>query len=305
MKKLAQKLFKIVAVGACWVVTLLPWSWQRLIGDGIGILWFDVFRIRRNVILGNLKLAFPQWTESQRMKVGRESCFNLGRSAVEFCRFPFYSKQKHRDEFQIKGREYLDIAVQRGRGVCLLTLHLGNGDLGTVGLALHDVPMSIISKEFKAKWLNDLWFGLRQRLGTRFIPPRNSSYAVLKELKKGGIVAFVLDQFMGPPIGVRTQFFGHETGTAMGLAVLAGRAMCPVVPVYTLREIDGTTTVQFGPEIEYVSKEDKDETVAFMTQVYTDKIEEIVRQYPGQWMWVHRRWKPFIDHRELERDNEV
>lgn len=273
----------------------LPTSIQNAIGWGIGVLWFDILRIRRKVIMNNLRLAFPEWSEAERRRVGRASCVNLGMTFIEVCRLPFVS-EKDRSQFEIVGREHFDQAHAKGRGVCLMTLHMGNGDWGIAGLALEKIKLVVISKVFKLQWLNNLWFDARKLLGTEFIDVRNSSITILKALKKKETVVFVLDQFMGPPIGVRTRFFGHETGTAMGLAVIAGRSQAPVVPAYTLRLPDGRTRITFLPEIPFVESANKDDTVREMTQRYCDIVEQIIRRCPEQWMWVHRRWKRYIDH---------
>jgi Kdo2-lipid IVA lauroyltransferase/acyltransferase len=278
----------------CAIVAHLPQPIQNAIGFFIGILWFDILRIRRGVIINNLNIAFPDWVKSRQIKVGRASCINLGMIFVEVCRLPFVS-EKDKNKFEIVGLENFKNAQARGRGVCIMTLHMGNGDWGIAGLALNRIKLVVISKEFKIKWLNDLWFSAREKLGTEFIEVRNSSYGILKALKKHDSVVFVLDQFMGPPIGVRTQFFGKETGTAMGLAVIAGRSKAPVVPAFPLRLPDGRTRITFLPEIPFVESANKDDTVSEMTQRYCDVIEQIIRGCPEQWMWVHRRWKRFVD----------
>jgi Kdo2-lipid IVA lauroyltransferase/acyltransferase len=141
--------------------------------------------------------------------------------------------------------------------------------------------------------LDDIWFSVRGRFGTQFIAPRNSSYEILKALKSKGCVIFVLDQFMGPPLGVKTEFLGRETGTAMGLALFAHKTGAPVVPCYTRRKADGRYVVCFEPEVPFEDFDDKNKNVQYMTQKYTDRIEAIVRKYPEQWMWIHRRWKVF------------
>jgi KDO2-lipid IV(A) lauroyltransferase len=153
--------------------------------------------------------------------------------------------------------------------------------------------MQLISKEFKSRWLNDLWFGMRRKHGTRFIAPEKSSFEILRALRRNELVVFVLDQFMGPPIGVRTRFFGKETGTAMGCALMADRTHSPVVPCYTYRKEDGRHVMVFEKPIEFLDHGLRDQNIAVMTQIYTDKIEAIVRKHPGQWMWIHRRWKEF------------
>ncbi|MCB0349777.1 MAG: lysophospholipid acyltransferase family protein [Bdellovibrionales bacterium] len=282
------------------VFALLPIRVQLLFGDMIGLLWFDLLRIRRKVALDNLKRCFPNWAESKRVSVARASVCNLGRSFIEFLRIPVVAstvneKSQWKDHFDIQGLEHLENALNKGRGVCLLSAHIGNGDWGTVGLALHGIQLHIISKEFKLRWLNDLWFETRQSLGSQFISDRGSALAILKLLKKNKIVVFVLDQFMGPPIGIKTKFFGYETGTPVGLSLLADRSGAAVVPIYTYRKPDGRTGLVFEPEIVYAGSEveNKDIMLQNMTQSYCDKIEEWVRLYPEQWMWVHRRWKKY------------
>lgn len=276
-----------------YVLILMPRRVRYAIGDVLGWLWFDLFRIRRDIVLANLDRAFPEWSYSKKVRVGRHSLQNLGRDLMEYCELPFYTREKAEKNFEIEGIEHLERARAQGRGVCLLTLHLGNGDLAIGALSLIGIPMYLISKEFKLKWLNNLWFGMRARLGTKFIPPRNSSYAVLKALKKQGVVVFVLDQFTGPPIGVKTRFFGHETGTGLGLATIAQRSNCPVIPVYTFRMESGKHLIRFEPEIPLSQDSDNDQALKSTTQAYNDRLEDYVKKCPEQWMWIHKRWKIF------------
>ncbi len=98
---------------------------------------------------------------------------------------------------------------------------------------------------------------------------------------------------MGPPVGVRTQFFGAETGTAAALALFADRTHAPVIPVYNIRLPNGKIRVIFEEEVSFLEQGSTDKNIAFMTQQYTSKIEQIVKKYPDQWLWIHRRWKPF------------
>ena len=275
------------------LIRALPISVQFFLGDLIGYLWFDILRIRRKTALNNLLMCFPNWTDEMRLQVARRSVCHIGRCFIEFLRIPSTSKQRDGKLFKIVGEEHLEKAQSRGRGVFLLTAHIGNGDWATVGLALHGFHLNVISKRMTIKWFNEFWFETRKALGTEFIPDRGSSLTILKKLKQRGVVVFLLDQFMGPPIGVKTTFFGRETGTAMGLAVLAGRSRAPVVPICTYRDENGLTYIQFEPEIVFEESDNKEDTIKNMTQKYCDKIESWVRQYPEQWMWVHRRWKKF------------
>ena len=270
-----------------------PRRWQLWLGDFVGILWFDVFRIRRDLVIDNITRAFPTLSYTEKIKIGRRSLCNMGRGLVEFCHFPFFEELDVDHHFDIVGADKLEHALQQGRGVCMMSCHMGNGDFAVAALSLKKMPIHLISKEFKIKWINDLWFDLRGRMGTRFIKPRNSSYQILKALKANEAVIFVQDQFMGPPIGAKTKFFGVETGSALGLSVIARKTRAPVLPIYTYRRDDGHGVIVIDDEIPWEDKGEKDETLVHMTQVFNDKIEEIVRLHPEQWMWVHRRWKTF------------
>lgn len=280
---------KIFAFG----LVSLPRRWQLRLGDLLGVLWFDVLRIRRHLVLSNLHLAFPELTLAERKKLGRKSLCNMGRTALEFCYFPFIHPSNIDEHFDFFGLEKLTLAQLEGKGVCLLTCHLGAGDFGTAALSLKGFPIYLISKEFKFSWLNELWFGLRERLGTRFIQSRNSSFEILRALKSKAFVIFVQDQFMGPPIGARTTFFNIETGSALGLSVIARKTGAPILPVYTYRRDDGRGVIVIEDKLTWKEQESKESTLVHMTQAFNDKIEEMVRNHPEHWMWVHRRWKEF------------
>lgn len=280
-----------IGLAVSFLLASLPQPVRTLFGDVIGVLWFDVLRIRRHIAIENVKIAFPEQSESWQVCTARASLLHMGRSIVEYSLFPFFTKEKVAKHFDIQGLENLEAAYAKGKGVLFLGLHLGNGDFGIAAVSRMGWPVSLISKIFKSRWLNDLWFGMRAKHGTEFISPEKSSFQILRALKAKRVVFFVLDQFMGPPIGCRTKFFGKETGTAMGLAIMAERSGAPVVPSYTYRTEDGRHVIVFEPEIPW--QDASTENIATMTQIYTDKIEQIVRKHPEQWMWIHRRWKNF------------
>jgi len=274
-----------------------PQGLRIFFGNLLAFLWFDVFRIRRQVALDNIARAFPDLNERERVRLARRSIQNLGLGFVEYSFFPWLTRDNFRDYFLFENQQLLEEKYAEGKGILLLTLHMGNGDLACAGMSLNGWPTVMVSKTFKVKWLNDLWFGMRERLGTRFIPPRDSSYALLKALKQGAAVVIPLDQFTGPPIGVRTTFFGHETGTAAGLAVMAERSGAPVLAVYTHRDAAGRHVLHFEREIKVPKNSLKDpEQARRITQEFNDQLEVFVRRHPEQWMWIHKRWKRFVVH---------
>jgi KDO2-lipid IV(A) lauroyltransferase len=263
------------------------------VGNLLAFLWYDLFRIRRRIVVDNIAIAFPEMSKRDRVRMGRRSLQYLGLNFVEYCYLPWLNKSNYTRYFAFENPELIDSVLARGKGALVMTLHMGHGDLACAAMSLRGWPVVMVSKFFKMKWLNDLWFGMRERLGTRFIAPRDSSYALLRSLKSGALVVIPLDQFTGPPIGVKTRFFGRETGTAAGLAVMAERSGAPVLAAYTHRDGDGRHVLHFVREMPALKSRDP-ESVARATQEFNDELEKFVRLHPEQWMWIHRRWKEFV-----------
>ena len=293
------------------VIAFAPASFRRALGDFIGFLWFDVFKIRRAVAIENVGLSFPEKSNAEVLAIARGSMSNMGRTLTEFAHFPFFRKEKIANFFDYEGFENVTEALKKKKGVLFLSMHLGNGDMAVAASSLMGLKLNLISKRFKAQWLDRLWFGMRAKHGTKFISPEKSSFEILRALGRNEIVIFVLDQFMGPPIGVRTRFFGRETGTAMGLALVHLRTEAPLILTYTYRTPHNKMVIVFEkaisaqemlseiaselPELD-IKACDRAKLIALLTQKYTDMVEQVVRRYPEQWMWIHRRWKDFIDN---------
>ncbi|WP_413294388.1 lysophospholipid acyltransferase family protein [Bdellovibrio sp. HCB185ZH] len=277
--------------------SILPRKIQRLSGSWIGFLWWDVFGFRKKIVLSNLHIAYPEWTDQQRKKIGRESVYQLGYNFGEFFFIPNMSRQWVDQNVVFEGLENYEKAKALGKGFFYLTLHLGNGDLAANALSVIGQDISIITKRFKTQWFNDLWFSIRGAGGVKYIDAHGptNAFDILKALKRNSGLVFVLDQYMGKPFGVATTFFGKRTGTAYGLALFAQKTKAPVLPIYTYEGNDGKVHVVIEPAMDLSPSivEDKDQSIVNLTQSFTDKLEEIVRKHPEQWMWVHRRWKDF------------
>lgn len=286
--------FGKIAKAVAWSLWASPRFIRRLLGVILGTLWFDVFRIRRRLVIENIERAFPNIAHAKAISLGRRSLYNLGQNFVEYSFLPFLNQKNVHRRLIFENPENLRKALDRKKGVILITLHMGNGDLAVAGLSLLGYPMVLVSKLFKLKWLNDLWFGMREKLGTEFIPPRDSSFQLLKKLKAGKVVVIPLDQFTGPPIGVKTTFFGVETGTAAGPALMALRSGAAVVPAYTFRNLQGRHEIHMLPEIDMESFKQAEDPSLAATQYFNHILEDLVRKHPDQWMWIHRRWKRFV-----------
>jgi Kdo2-lipid IVA lauroyltransferase/acyltransferase len=290
LKKLLGKTLKSFA----WMIWISPLFLRRFFGAILGLIWFDVLRLRRDVVKENIRRAFPEMSDREVVRLGRASLFNLGQNFLEYSFLPFMSSKNVSQVVHIQGKEHLAKALELRKGVLMLTLHVGHGDIAVAALSIFGFPMALVSKFFKLKWLNDLWFGMREKVGTEFIPPRDSSFKLLKKLKEGKVVVIPLDQFTGPPIGVKTTFFGVETGTAAGLALMALRSKAPVVPAYVYRDEKGIHQIEVLPAVDLEVFRESEDPSLNATQHFNYILEDIVRKYPSQWMWIHRRWKRFV-----------
>jgi KDO2-lipid IV(A) lauroyltransferase len=279
-------------------LTLFPRSWVRATGSWLGFLWFDVLGFRKKIIVDNLDIAFPEWPLEKKLSVGRKSVYQLGYNFAEFLTIPAINPKWIEKHAVIEGMENLRQAQSLKKGVMFLSLHLGNGDLGANILVQKNAEIFIITKRFKTKWFDDLWFAIRGARGVQYIDAHGASNAfdILKALKKNAGIVFVLDQFMGKPFGIETSFFGKKTGTAYGLGLFVQKTKAPVVPLYTYEGADNKIHIVIEPPLDTqacVVDDNKDQTILNLTQLFNDKLEEIIRKHPEQWMWIHRRWKEF------------
>lgn len=290
MKFFLDIIFNILAKG----IAYFPRKLQMLLGKILGTFFYDILKIRKKVLDQNLFLVFPNMSHTERRTLARKCMRNLGQSAIEYANL-FHPRSTWFQTFVSgQGEEYITEGLKKRKGVFILASHMGSGDYLGYWLA-QKFPTYLISKKFKNKWLNEIWFKIRSQQGIRFIEDKNSTFDILRALKKNGVIIFILDQFAHPPYGIKTQFFGHPTGTTMGLATFALKTGAAVFPGYNIRQKNGVLLNIIEPEIPFESKGDRKSSVGHMTQVYTDKIEEIIRNNPTQWMWTHRRWKPFVE----------
>lgn len=266
-----------------------------MLGTMLAFLWVDVFHIRQKVVFDNIDLAFPNTSDQQKIKWMRESLFVLCRSFFDVIRIPYLTERLISRHINFVGTE--NLKNYENTGVIFLSLHMASGDLAGAAFSQKIKPLSLITKRIKNKFFDEFWFSMRTQSKTEFIDAhgKNNAFEILKALKRNRGVVFVIDQFMGRPFGVESLFFGHKTGTAYGLALFAQKTKVPVLPLSTFWSLDGKLNVEVGSAIDFtdIITDDKDVIHALVMNRCNQVVESIIRKNPGQWMWVHRRWKDF------------
>jgi len=205
----------------------------------------------------------------------------------------FVKNSHHLENIQIEGKENLEKALEKKKGVLLLTAHLGNFPLMLLKLAKEGYPINIVARPMRDKDTDDYVNSLRTKVGVKTIlsyPRKVCVSGILNALRNNEIVVIQVDQNFGTG-GVWVKFFGKLAATAVGPITLALRTKAAVVPVYMVREGRGKHQLKIFPEEELIAKEDKDQAILLNVIKITRIIENWVRKFPSQWAWVHRRWK--------------
>jgi KDO2-lipid IV(A) lauroyltransferase len=281
---------KLILSAIASLFSCLPLGAALTIGRGLGWVYGSVIRYHRQDAVDALTRAFPEKSQSEVLDIVRRMYANLGMNLVEVFRLGKVTDEFLRESIAIEGHENARSALLRNKGAVILTGHLGNWDLLATIVPRLGYPLTVISKDIKNKGLNEFWMNIRQRFGVKFVPAHNSYRTCLTALKKNELIGFILDQNMINTEGIFVDFFGKPACTTPGLAYMSAQSGAPVVPVFMIRRENGRHLVKVMPPLDPPPNREP-ETIRDYTQRCTKIIEDIVRQYPEQWIWIHRRWK--------------
>jgi Kdo2-lipid IVA lauroyltransferase/acyltransferase len=271
---------------------LLPRRMARAIGAAIGDLSYHVLGRLRGVGLRNLKLAFPELSDEKREVILRRDYRNLGWLLAEFCQMPRYTPQSASRFIRYEGLENYTQARDRGKGVLVLTGHLGAWELSSFYHSLMGRPMGMVIRRLDNPLVDAFVNRIRCLHGNRVIHKDDFARGLIASMRAGETVGILMDTNMTPPQGVFVPFFGIPACTASGMARVAAKTGAAVVPGFLLwEESEGQYVLHFGKELEVVKTGDSDRDALANTAVFTAAIESYIRRYPDQWLWMHRRWK--------------
>lgn len=260
-------------------------------GRSLGKILYYVSGTRRRLALENIHLAYGSDLETQESrKIIFNSYENLGMNVVEFFRLPTLEPREFLARVTMEGQEILDAALSQGKGVLLLSAHIGNWDYLSASIAMKGYSFALITKMSRSAALNSIWMGYREESGVSMLMGRGIMKESLKQLKRGGIVGFVLDQNARRREGVFVPFFGRQACTLSSLAILSRRTGAPVVPVHIYR-VNGEHKIIFDDPVKTEHYDDQDRDILERTAVYTRWTEKVIREHPDQWTWLHDRWK--------------
>jgi Kdo2-lipid IVA lauroyltransferase/acyltransferase len=272
----------------CWPIEL-NLATARFLGSAL--YRFD--RKHRERALANLRRSFPQFSPRRLDELARRSMQTLLMFFVEvlfttrLIRTDTWRRYIELHNFQ----EVLDLLIRGKRPLIMLTGHYGNFEIGNYLLGTLGLENTAIGRPLDNPYVNQWLMEVRQRQGSRIIAKKGATEEVTEILAQKGCVGFVADQNAGSK-GIFVDFFGRKASTYKSIGLLAMEYDAPVAVGYARRVGDGFRFVVGAQDIIYPEDwRDEPDPLVYITQRYTRALEEAIRQDPGQYWWVHRRWK--------------
>jgi KDO2-lipid IV(A) lauroyltransferase len=282
-----------------WLVLMMtrPLGWlpRGLARCMAGVLAWSVYRLHgrlRRVGQRNLELAFPDLSKKERKAILCGVYRSLGRQLVEFCRMTRYTAENTHGWLRTEGLDHYLAAKARGKGVLIVTGHLGAWELSSFYHSLMGYPMSMVARPLDNRRLDTYVNGIRCLHGNRVLPKDDFARGLLTAMRQGETVGILMDTNMTPPQGVFVQFFGKQACAASGVARVALKTGAAVLPGFMVwEEAERRYVLHFGPQLVFERSADEEADIVAATQLCTSAIETWIRRYPDQWLWIHRRWK--------------
>ena len=239
----------------------------------------------------NLRRAYPE-KSSEEIEADVRAVFrNLGVGAVEMLRLDLLRGQADLDRyFTLVGMEHLHQAHAMGKGVLLLTAHIGFWEVGTFLIPQLGFPVDFVAKRMKNPYVDRYFEKLREAAGGRCLESKKGARRILRALGEKHMIAVLLDQHITRNEAVPVDFFGRKAWTTPIITQLAMKQGIPIVPVYSYRTEDFRYEIIAQPPILFAD-EPGEEAVIRNTAHLSANIEAAVRRAPTQWFWVHRRWR--------------
>jgi len=268
-------------------------SFGKFLGSAFGRL----LPKRKEIAVDNLRHAFKDTkTDLEYDKIAGEVFENIGQAFFELARFKKITHADLNSMITCKDVSPFQKAQDEQKGAVVVTAHFGSWELTGGWVVANGFQLDVVAKVQKNHLIDELINQLRKNLQIGVIPVKTSTLRnIIKTLRNKRFVGIVADQH-DPSGNLVLDFFGRKAAVAKGPAVFAKKQNCPILPMVMRRIEYNKYEVITSPGIYPSSTIDENEDIIRMTKEYLAFFEDVIRKYPGQWMWTHRRWK-------LDKDN--
>ncbi len=279
-------------MGLIKTFTALPRGIGLTLGRFFSEVAFLLSRRLRGVAEKNLSLALPDLTESQRRKITKGVFLNLGRLLAEFAQFPKLNRKNIEQVVVYDGFENFAESVRRGKGTLFLTAHFGSWELSPFAHAVYGHPLKFVVRPIDNPYIDRVINSFRTLSGNQIIEKKEALREIVKTLRKNEAVGILIDQNVTLESGVFVPFFNTLACTTTSIATIALRTGATVLPgVLIWDDKLRKHRLHFEPPVVLIETGDLQVDIEANTRLFNQVLEGLVRKYPDQWLWVHRRWK--------------
>jgi KDO2-lipid IV(A) lauroyltransferase len=276
-------------------LSLLPRGAAASLGASAALAFTRLSARRRRLLLENLRSAFPEKSPEEIERLARASARAFGAAIVNFLAIAGADVDEVRRRVSVSGVEHYDEARAGGRGLLLLSAHLGGWELGAILAAIMDRPVVPVVRPLDNPLLERELERLRTRFGNRVIFKQAAAKGILKALRDNEAVVILIDQNVVASEAVFVPFFGRLAATSPAVALFQQKTGAPVVPVFVWPRPGGRYHVELQPPIRaeefFGDGADREDAVLRATSRYTAVTEAAIRREPAAWLWMHDRWR--------------
>ncbi|SDC09216.1 MULTISPECIES: lysophospholipid acyltransferase family protein [unclassified Candidatus Frackibacter] len=278
-----------------FVVNIVPESIAYKVGKAFGNLAYILLPDRRRIAVQNLQLALNVDKE-QAIALTKSNFEHLGKLLIEFLRFPQLSSDNIDELVEVEGVEYLLEAQQREEGFVIFSGHFGNWELLGAALALKGFPVNALARDQNNELINEHIISNRLSTGINIFADRGMVVRKAYQALKKGEGLFVLGDQKERDAEDFVEFFGLEVGVKLGTVNLAARTNSNIIPMYIARKSEGKHKIIVKEPLEVEKNITREAKRQVMEELYTT-LEEVIREYPDQWLWAHKRWQLSFDYK--------
>ncbi len=315
LKRLAVTALAAVVWAVGLVFFVCPFPLKRSLAQILTFAWFWFVPFRKTIVLHNLCHVFARESQESmgeyRARIealARRNFVNTWLALFELFERGHWTRATFEQRVTVRGRGPTQQLENQKKGYFFLTAHIGNWELITFCGVQMGIPLAIITKALHNGLWDAVWVRSRRRYGLELLAEKGSSFSIVKAVKEGKAVGFILDQHIGAPMGVESQFMGRLSMSPRGLAVLADRMRAPIMPAHLIRTDRGRYVLEMGAAIDIrlsdgaPHRDSKGQLTEAGVREHVEQcnriIEGWVKAHPDQYLWLHKRFKNHFDYHQ-------
>jgi|GEM_PF-815216 len=304
---------------AGYLIYVIPFSVKRTFATVLAWAWFNIFLFRRKIMLLNVTLVFARRVEESNAAFRRRSeqlvFRNMRHMILMFLeiieRFAWTDATVSK-RVDWHGYEHLQKILESRKGFFFVSAHIGNWELMTRAGCAIGIPLTVITRFLRNPIFDEVWIRSRRRFGLELLPETGSGLAAVRAVQRGRALGFIADQHTGEPHGMKAQFLGLEAWCPKALALMSDRLKTPILPVFMMRDPQTgrfhcfVEEVLRFPDLQESSPRSQilrsgsgalnEEGIKYHIEVCNKVQEKWIRNYPEQYLWMHKRFKNLIDY---------